>query len=443
MKNPNVLLLADTMHQAGAVQDHIKAVTASTDDFNWHVLNPLTLKTIDKLDLTLFDAVGVHFSIKLHGTYYLSLKLKRKLAAYTGLKFVFLQDEYQKVNQMQTLLYRLGFHLLFTIVDPKRFDTAYPDARLKTLKKVQVLTGYVNDAMKHLVTPPVAKRPIDVSYRSRHGDYRLGQLGYEKTFLAAEFPRRVAGEGLALDISAEESDRVYGDAWLDLLMQSKVVLGTESGASIWDRDGSVAKKVNRFLRKHPNAAFDTVFEAVLKPYEGNVMYNAISPRVFEAAATKTPMVMFVGEYNGICERDVHYIGLEKDFSNVGEVLNRIKNPAYLQTMADRAYTDLIASGRYAQSKLASVVQEELQALISPKCRPHDEVLSALSQIKTKYLLQNKLRCFYTEVSFIGANFMRLLFVAPNGEGASKWRLLADGAKRYLSYLTPRLRKSRA
>jgi len=339
VKKPNILFLADTTHQAGAVLDHIRAVTAS-HEFNWHIFNPLTMKTLDKLDLSLFDAIGIHFSIKLHGHYYLSRPLKQRIQAYTGPKFVFLQDEYQKVNETQALLYRLGFDVLFTLVQPDLFERAYPDHRLNKLKKVHILTGYVDEAMCTLKAPPIAERPIDVSYRARRCDYRLGKLGQEKVILASEFMKRVEHSRLTLDISTQESDRIYGQAWFDLLMRSKVVLGTESGASIWDADGEVSKKIQKFLRKNRGASFDTVFEALLKPYEGNLLYRAVSPRVFEAAAAKTAMVMFVGDYSGVCKPNVHYIALEKDFSNLSEVLQKIQDNDYLQAMVDRTHNDL-------------------------------------------------------------------------------------------------------
>ena len=447
-KKLNILFLADTTHQAGAVRDHIQAVTASNVDlFNWYVLNPLAFKTIDKLDFQIFDAVGVHFSIKLHGYYYLSAGLKKKIRAFDGFKFIFLQDEYQKVNQTQNLLYRLGFQALFTLVQPALFNQAYPDKRLKKLKKIQVLTGYVGDALLQLNAPSIADRVIDVSYRSRRCDYRLGCLGQEKTVLATEFLKRAANRNLTLDISVEESDRVYGDAWFDLLKNSKVVLGTESGASIWDRDNRIAKKTKQFLRKHQNASFDTVFEAVLKPYEGNLVYNAISPRVFETAAAKACMVMFVGEYNGICEPNVHYIALEKDFSNLSDVLDKLKDNAYLQAMADRAYTDLIASGLYAKQKLSTVVVDTLnQAFETDFQSSGIDVLSTqdihalIHKTSEKYKLLNQFRCFYTEFGFVLSNFFRLLFLEPSGTWLSKLRLLAEGAKRYFSYLSPRMKQ---
>jgi hypothetical protein len=440
VNKPNILFLADTAHQAGAVLDHIDAVTASTE-FSWHVLNPLVFKTIDKLDFTHFDAIGVHFSIKLHGHYYLSSSLKKKINAYQGTKFIFLQDEYQKVNQTQDALYRLGFDILFTLVSPELFDEAYPDPRLKYLKKVHVLTGYVGEHLMSIVAPPVSERDIDVSYRSRRCEYRLGKLAQDKTNLASEFVSRTGHTNLKFDISIEESDRVYGKAWFDLLMRSKVVLGTESGASIWDADGLVAKKVKQFLRKHKGADFNRVFHEVLEPYDGKLMYSAISPRVFEAAATKTPMVMFPGYYNGICKPGVHYIVLEKDCSNLSDVLNKIKDDAYLQAMADRTYVDLIESGQYAQHKLSRLVEHELLLMFKKKpCVAY--VHDLLAQIGSKlhrYRFLNKLRCAYTELGFIGLNFLRLLLIAPSEISQSRVKSLSEGAKQYFAYLNPRMK----
>ena len=42
------------------------------------------------------------------------------------------------------------------------------------------------------------------------------------------------------------------------------------------------------------ADFHDIFENVLKPHDGKLIYSGISPRVFEAAALKTPLIMFPG-----------------------------------------------------------------------------------------------------------------------------------------------------
>ncbi|MDF1645493.1 MAG: hypothetical protein P1U61_00720 [Legionellaceae bacterium] len=444
MSKPNILFFADTTHQAGAVLDHIHAVTAS-NEFEWHIVNPLILKTSEKLDFSLFDAVGVHFSIKLHGYYYLSSALKKKIRAYSGPKFVFLQDEYQRVNQMQGLLYFLKFDVLFTLVAPELVNQAYPDSRLKALKKVHILTGYVDDAMHSFEAPPIASRPLDVSYRVRRYDYRLGKLAQEKVLLASEFMNYAAHTDLSVDISMKESDRVYGDAWFDLLMRSKVVLGTESGASIWDRDGQVSKKVKQFLRKHKGASFETVFEAVLKPYEGNLLYAAISPRIFEAAAAKTAMVMFTGHYSGLCQPNVHYIALEKDFSNISDVLEKIQDTAYLQAMVDRTYADLIASGNYARSKLTDLISQELKLMTAhkPATASVEAIRKQYDKVILKYHVLNKIRRFYTEFIFVVCNFLQILFFEPSSAHSSKRKFLFEGAKRYIAYLSLRIKKNQA
>lgn len=75
--------------------------------------------------------------------------------------------------------------------------------------------------------------------------------------------------------------------------------------------------------------------------------NQISPRVFEAIVHKTALVLFEGTYSGIVKPDVHYIPLKKDFSNVDEVITKLQDDVYLEALTERAYTDIITSGRYS------------------------------------------------------------------------------------------------
>jgi hypothetical protein len=45
--------------------------------------------------------------------------------------------------------------------------------------------------------------------------------------------------------------------------------------------------------------------------------------------------------------DVHYLALEKDFSNFDDVMARFRDPVERKRITDRAYDDLIASGRWS------------------------------------------------------------------------------------------------
>lgn len=61
---------------------------------------------------------------------------------------------------------------------------------------------------------------------------------------------------------------------------------------------------------------------------------------------KTGLVLFEGEYSGVVRPWEHFIPLKKDFSNVNEVLAAISDLPRLEAMIERAYADVIASGRY-------------------------------------------------------------------------------------------------
>lgn len=441
MNKPNVLFLADTTHNAGAVHDHIHAVT-SCKSIEWFIENPLINKVLDKLDLTLFDAIGIHYSIKPYNNYYLSTNLKNKISLFNGYKFIFLQDEYQSVNKVQEYLYNLRFNTLFTLVNKDTLSCAYPDPRLKNLEKITVLTGYVNDAMKNIQSPQIKERMIDVSYRGRRCEYWLGSLAYEKQLIAEEFQRRVGNRGLSLDISLEESHRLYGEKWLNLLRNSKAVLATESGASIWDFDGQVKKKTNIFLAKNKSADFDIVYDRVLKKYDGIIVYNAISPRVFEAAASRTPMIMFPGYYSGICKAGEHYIPLEKDFSNIDEVIKKLRDYDYLQNLADNVFNDLILSDLYHANQLGNLVG---QKILTNWKDGNSNLFSVginteIQTTKQRYKLLNKFRIFMIETLFVIQQGLRLVF-DPKISISKKMSTLYNGIKRYIIYLSPRLKKS--
>ena len=78
----------------------------------------------------------------------------------------------------------------------------------------------------------------DASERARHSENRqlVDQL---RDFLALNdrsFQWRAGNfhRAAVLDLSYEEHDRIYGRAWLKFICSCKTMLGTESGASVFD-----------------------------------------------------------------------------------------------------------------------------------------------------------------------------------------------------------------
>jgi len=225
---------------------------------------------------------------------------------------------------------------------PKIYGERVPDAQT-----VATLPAYVPQDLVARQTPPLHARHLDVGYRGRSVPYWLGRLGHEKAAIGREFLTHVAPYGLRCDISVDEDERIYGQAWYRFLESCRATLGTESGASIADYDGAVENAVKTYLVRHPHASFDELERDVLSPYEGNVMINVISSRIFEAAALRTAMILFPGDYSGAIEPWRHYIPLERDFANIAEVVERVRDLPFLEAVTSRAYADLIASDRYS------------------------------------------------------------------------------------------------
>ncbi len=443
----NILLLADTGHVATAVSDHIQAIVQDSP-FNWVVENPLLCKVLHKIDLSQFDAIGIHYSLRPHLNYYLPAPLKKAIAQFKGSKFIFLQDEHRYGNDTIATLKSLQIDLMFTLVTPPYYEKAYPSAQLPNLKKITVLTAYAPSSLKDTNPIPMRNRTLDIFYRSREVPYWLGELAHEKIKIADGIQQRASQYQLNIDVSVKESDRIYGEQWIQKICSSRAVLGTESGTSIWDATGEIEDEVKKFLNKNPKASFEETQKIILQPYEGKIYYATLSPRVFEAAALRTAMILFPGYYNGIMEANVHYIPLNKDFSNFAEVVEKLKDDNYLEMMIERTYQDLIASGRYDQSLLAKTVTEQLSLLLAKTSPFHctsSRGLSAgsmslqekLNSLKKKYRFRNFIYCSIAETNFIIANFFMLLF-DKQYTGRDKAKTLWNGAKRYLTYITTRV-----
>jgi hypothetical protein len=360
-----ILFLADDRHTALALLDHINVFPAYSRH-NWHIVNPTGESYATFIDLEAFDAVAIHYSLLVLYDWYLPAGLRRKLTRFRGLKIQFIQDEYRWVNQISRRMAELGIDLLFTLVRPELVDKAYGHRDLNGIRKVSVLPGYVPNRLINHPVKPIAERDLHIAYRGRRLPFWLGELGQDKARIAEGVSKLAPAYGLSCDISVREEDRIYGEAWLQFLGSAKAVLGTEGGSSIWDFESEAYEKVEEYLKHKPEAEFAEVSREVLAPYEGNLMYNTVSPRLFEGIALKTAMVMFPGWYNGIVQPDRHYIPLQKDFSNIGEVAEKLRDDRFLQDLVDRAYDEIVRPGKYSERAFVALVDRAVDELWESK-----------------------------------------------------------------------------
>lgn len=353
------LLVWHTYHgSVGTILDSINAIKSCG---NLDVVD-VDFAELEGVDVETFDVVIFHYSVVIAYTSYFSEDVRARVKRHPGLKVLFIQDEYRFIDRTARAMYELGITVVFSLISPNAVRKVYPHPWLDDVRFEHTLTGFVPEDLCRREVPPYAERPIDVSYRARKLASWMGAHTIQKWLIAERFPRDVEGRGLTLDISHREEDRLYGEAWVNLIANSKAVLGTESGASVCDFSGELQVIVEKYIAEHPDADPQEIHDKFVRHLEGNVVMNVISPRCFEAIALRTLLIMYQGEYGGVLVPHRHYVVLEKDHSNIDEVLDVLRDPAKAQAIIDRAYEEIAMSGRWtyaAMSRhLSTIIDEE-------------------------------------------------------------------------------------
>ncbi len=355
MKNVLFIYNHTVFKNSSTIMDHVSSIINNSN----HVITSINTelgfpKGIYKNN---YDALILHYSLFGTATYCLTREHYEYIRNFSGLKIAMFQDEYQHCRQRFRFIDEYGIRHVFSIFEEDEYSNTYN----KYCKDVQVhttFTGFVSDKLMELgkaKTISVDQRRIDIGYRARRLPYYMGKGAQEKHLIAEKFREIAQEQGYKVDIETEEHKRIYGDAWFNYLADCKFVLGVESGVSVVDIDDVVYPEYLRMMREKPETTFDEFYESVLMPWEDNIRYRAISPRLFEAAAFRVTQILFEGHYNGIVKPYVHYIPLKKDFSNIQEVLSYMKDDAFCSALADQAYNDLIQSGNYHYRVLANQI----------------------------------------------------------------------------------------
>ncbi|MBL8673216.1 MAG: glycosyltransferase family 1 protein, partial [Alphaproteobacteria bacterium] len=335
-----------------------------------------------------------------------------RLAAFGGPKLLFIQDEYRWVDRTAEAIRDLGISVVFTLLDPGIVRRVYRHPWLDGVRFEHTLAGFVPPGLVGRSVPDFAARPIDVSYRARRLPAWLGAFGQEKWRIGERFARDALAHGLRCDISSAEGDRLYGEKWLSLLARSKAVLGTESGASFIDFTGEVAEAADRYAAANPGAGFEEIAARFLEGRDGDIVIKVISPRCFEAAALRTLMILYPGNYSGVLEAGRHYVQLRHDHANMAEVVALLRDRDRAQKIIDQAYREVACAEQWQSAALTrhfDAVLDGLPALSDwPSRAPlGDQAVKALRRENRRLLRRHLLlrraaawagRCFAAYVA---------------------------------------------
>jgi hypothetical protein len=360
-----VLFLCDfNRRSANTIIDHaVSFKKFSRHDYYYY--NPYLKDKPQWLNMDKFDFIVIHYSIYILSDSYMNGTWRIAAAASTAVKVMFIQDEYRTVNAIHKRMKELKIDILFTCYPEEEIEKVYPSEKSPGLKKFNTLTGYVPPYLETEMPDLKKKRLIDVGYRARGiGFWWLGELYQEKSWIGTEFLKYAGDTGIKCDISSKEEDRIYGKDWIKFLKNCRCALGTESGASVVDFTGEIEENVKSHCEAHPEASFDEVRDLFFKDHEGIIRMNQISPRIFEAIGCGCCLILFEGDYSGALKPGLHYIELKKDFSNISEVIEKIKDDETVRNTAIRAYEDIIASGKYSYQKFVESVDKHMEDCMS-------------------------------------------------------------------------------
>ena len=268
------------------------------------------------------------------------------------------QDEFLSTDLLCQFIDRMNVGHVFSNAAPEDWPVIYTGLNHRGVQFSQVLTGYLDDGALKRINALAARnpeRPIDIGYRAWDAPAWLGRHGRLKTRIARRVAARCRDTALTVDISTRPDDVLLGDDWYRFLLRCRYTIGVEGGASLLDRDGSVRAETEHYLADHPGIPFEQIEAACFPDRDNSLRLFVLSPRHLEACATRTCQILVSGQYNGILQAGRHYLELQPDFSNLDEVLAQFDDPQLRQEITERAYQDVVASGRYSYRRFVEFV----------------------------------------------------------------------------------------
>jgi hypothetical protein len=323
------------------------------------------------IDVVIFHTLflGMRWTPSIFSEYSEKCRLLRSLEC---TKIAMPQDDFLYSDIVSRFVESFGVTHLLTPASSRDARIIYEGVDFGRVQLRTVLTGYVDTRMVRRVERDAGRfveaRPIDIGYRAWRTEHWLGEHGTKKVRIAEEVAKAAQSQGLRTDISLREEDTLVGYDWLDFLGACKATIGSEGGASLLDRDGSVRERTLRYLREHPDAPFEETRRECFPDRDGKINLFVITPRHFEAAATRTLQILVEGDYNSVLKAGIHYVSIKSDFSNVNQAISVLQDPEAIESITDRAYKQLIGSDRWTYETFVREIERDIIEKVSDRDR---------------------------------------------------------------------------
>lgn len=279
------------------------------------------------------------------------------------------------------ILQQLETDLIITQLIQDAGDWLYADCKAEVLSLPHAL-----NPKKFTPTIDLTRRSIDLGTRSSHYGAFIGDN--DRNEIIEYFDHNADALSLTVDLGFNKysKQRFNRAEWCDFLNQCKATLSTEAGSFYLERDDSIIKKmmddiaqqdkrylvpesgilvsiyrkffnqsIKNFIRRSLGSLiidrhkvldelhFDQVKDKYFTTANRCPVYSkAISSRHFDAIGTKTLHVMYPGRYNDILSPGINYFELQRDHSNINELLELLRDADSIRRITDTTYDYIMA-----------------------------------------------------------------------------------------------------
>ncbi len=341
-------------------------------------------------DLNIYDALIVFYAVRMTHYDYITPHYHRQLLQFNGPKILFIQDEYDVIQQTRANIWQYGFDYIYNATPNHQIAEYFYGNDIFPHIKIHVgLTGYMPPQEIEQFAKPLKSRTLDIFYRGRELFYFYGNIAREKFTIADDFKIAIAKKypDLKYDIANTEEHRIYNDDYYQFLSNARAMLATESGGSISDFDGTLIVKYHLLRYLYPKLTHDKWNEILGYFHElpENMQNKGISPKFFEAIRLRVAIIAFRGDYSGILQADKHYIVLERDMSNIADVIKKIQDDDYITQLTQRAYQDIVLSDKYSFAFLMRQLNDDInQSLFTaPKFTIYNTAVAAKNNLNNE------------------------------------------------------------
>ena len=347
------------------------------------------------------DAVVMHFSflgIRNMGLGFFRWKRQFQwLEEMSAVKVAIPQDEGNNSDILDEWLAELGVSAIFSV----HYAADRPLYRIMRHRAAiyQCFPGYVDETLVKNLRPKVTKlkdREVDLVYRARKLKRMYGSAAKVKAEIGQAFVEGINRAGLSCDISVGEESTIFGDKWYEFLANGRAALGAPGGYSVLNRRGEL-DAYDKYLRRVEAELSEEEYAVAMQkefPDWNQYEFLTVTPRHFEYAIAGTAQVLVRNAYKGVLVAEEHYLPVERDFRNVDEIVDRLRDETGLQDMVDRTFEELCVSGQYsyrcfAKRVVDAVVCPDVETECESRCDKSLEVARCLTRRAESRDLENR------------------------------------------------------